>query len=213
MKKCQMHNKKRDKLSYTVMLHYSAVSGGFVCHFLVHLHDFRQWAVQWATQIFFATDMLAPAAHVLTQFDPQPSTQGAANWARWASWQQVPVQQHIACIGDTVPWIETQQGHPAFTGGRRGSCPPLHMHDAAGPATAEQILWTHSGRAQTSLVRSCCAGVSEHKIYPWHHRHQLQCSFGVEEPFNSLHTVFVATTASLATRPADMNCWRDSRAS
>lgn len=64
MKKCQMHNKKRDKLSYTVMLHYSAVTGGFVCHFLVHLRDFRQWAVQWATQIFFATDMLAPATQI-----------------------------------------------------------------------------------------------------------------------------------------------------
>lgn len=154
MKKCQMHNKKRDKLSYPVMLHCSAVTGGFVCHFLVHLHDFRQWAVQWATQIFFATDTLTPATHVLTQFVPQSSMQGAANWAHRASWQQVPVQQHLACIGDTVPCMQTQQGHPAFTGGWGGSHPPLHVQDAAGPATAEQILRTHPGKAWTSLLRS-----------------------------------------------------------
>lgn len=44
MKKCQMHNKrkKKDKLSYIVMLHYLAATGGFVCRFLVHLRDFRQ---------------------------------------------------------------------------------------------------------------------------------------------------------------------------
>lgn len=42
MKKCQMRNKKKDKLSYIVMLHYSAVTGGFVCGFLVHYHELGQ---------------------------------------------------------------------------------------------------------------------------------------------------------------------------
>lgn len=140
MKKCQMHNKKRDKLSYTVMLHYSAVTGGFVCHFLVHLHDFRQWAVQRATQIFFATDTLAPASHkCLRNLFPSPacrdSTLGTQSFTATGT-----AEQHIACIGDIAPCMDTQQGHPAFTGGWGGSHPPLHVHDGAGPATAEQIL-------------------------------------------------------------------------
>lgn len=40
--KCITKEKKKDKLSYIVMLHYLAATGGFVCRFLVHLRDFRQ---------------------------------------------------------------------------------------------------------------------------------------------------------------------------
>lgn len=200
MKKCQMHNKKRDKLSYTVMLHSSSVTGGFVCHFLVHLHDFRQWAVQWATHIFFATDVLV-LAQVLMQFAPPPSTQ-RGRLGTQSSQQQVPVkQQHTACTGDTVPCMETQQGHPAFTGaGEAAVLPSTSMMVLDLPQLSRSSEHT-LGRAQTCWLRVGCTGGTEHKIHPWYHHHWLQCSFGAEEPLTSLYNLFVPMAAFLVTTP------------
>lgn len=61
------------------------------------------------------------------QFGPQPNVHGAATRARRAAWQQVPIQQHIACTCWSSPGVETQQGPPAFTEGLgEAAVIPLH---------------------------------------------------------------------------------------
>lgn len=81
MKKCQMRNKKKDKLSYIVMLHYSAVTGGFVCGFLVHYHEFGQTG----SGVSYAGFSVAPAptTRACTAWPPahHPTTLSAAQCA------------------------------------------------------------------------------------------------------------------------------------
>lgn len=216
MKKCQMHNKKRDKLSYTVTLHYSAVAGGFVYHFLVHLHDFRQRAVGWAMQIFFAADSACPRHHLLLQFGSQPSVHGAATWARQAAWQQVPIQQHIPCTCWSNPNVEAQRVPPAFTGeAERGSSHPstrmmlLVLPHLSRPS--EHALEEH--KAPPARERAALWG-TEHKIHHWHQPgHAIVVQVRGREPSKSPHTLLGATAASLVTTPVGVNCWGDSRAS
>lgn len=183
MKKCQMHNKKKDKLSYTVTLHYSAVAGSFVYHFLVHLHDFRQRAVGWAMQIFFTADSACPRHHLLLQFGPQPSVHGAATWARRAARQQVPIQQHIPCTCWSNPNVEAQRVPPAFTGeAERGSSHPstrmmlLVLPQLSRPS--EHALEEHKAPQPRSEPHY---GVQSTKFITGTNRDtQLWCKFGEE---------------------------------
>lgn len=104
-----------------------------------------------------------PQLQVLMQFVPQPSMQRAANWARRVSQQQVLVKQHIACTGDTVPCMGTQQGHPAFQGaGEAAGLPSACTMVLDLPQLSRSSEHT-LGRAQTWPVRS---GL------PWGHRAQ-----------------------------------------
>lgn len=165
MKKCQMHNKKRDKLSYTVMLHYLAVTGGFVCHFLVHLHDFRQWAVQWAALIFKPQTHLTPATSAYAIFS-QPSMQGAAKWARRASEQQVLLSSTLlALVTWSLVWKPSRVTLPLQGPGEAASLPPHAWWSwtCHGWADPQNTPWEEPKLPRSGVG---CTGGTEHKIHP-----------------------------------------------
>lgn len=166
-------------------------------------------------QIFFATGSTCPSHHVLTQFGPQPSVHGEAIGACWAAWQQVPIRQHIACTSSSSRSLETQQSHPAFTGGWGSSSrAPTRMMllDLLWLSRLpEHALDKHKPPWTGSMPRY---GVESAEFISGTNRdRQLRCSSGEGEPSNSPHTLLVATAASLVTTPAGANCWGDSRAS
>lgn len=154
MKKCQMHNKKRDKLSYTVMLHYSAVTGGFVCHFLVHLHDFRQWAVQWAAQIFSDTGTLAPAHKCLHNLFSSPACRDSPPGTQsFTATGTVECSTLLALVTQSLVWTPSRVTLPLQGAGEAAILSPTcrMVLDLPQPSrSSEHTL----GRAQTSPIRS-----------------------------------------------------------
>lgn len=147
------------------MLHYLAVTGGFVCLFLsismisgngqldeLCRFSVRQRALAPGT---VCSCGLAPAQRPRAQLAAGPGA--AACHLHWWTPTRVPLHLHRG-LGEAA----------------------LILPHAAGPATAEQALWTWSRRAQTSLVRerhTWCYGTQQSSLPP---TATVWCSFGKE---------------------------------
>lgn len=129
------------------MLHYSAVTGGFVCHVFVHLQDFRQWAAGRAVQIFCATESTRRRRRLLMRA-------GAAQRPR-AQLQRGgrarPGSTPLALV-DPAP-VRTPTRMPLHLHRGLGEAALILLH-AAGHATAQQTLWTWSGKRHARCYRT-----------------------------------------------------------
>lgn len=179
MKMCQMHNKKKDKLSYTVMLHCSAVTGSFVCHF---------WSISMTSGNGQLDKLCRFSSH--RQHLPQPPC-AYAIWPRaqrpWSGNLGAPSSRCLfsstfLALVDTVPvWKPSRVPLHLWGGWERKQSSP-YTRDVPGPPRV-----TRSGRAPTSLVRDCTVPrVQNSKFIPGTNQdRQLWCSLGAGEPSNS----------------------------
>lgn len=154
MKKCQMHNKKKRQ----ALLSCNAALFG--CNWRLCLSFFGPppWFQAMGSSVSY-TDFLchrhAYPSHPCAYTICSPAQHAGSSKLGTQSFMATGTCSAAPCLHWWhSPLYATQQGHPAFTGGWGGSHPPLHVQDAAGPATAEQILRTHPGKAWTSLLRS-----------------------------------------------------------
>lgn len=158
VKMCQMRNKKKDKLSYTVMLHCSAVTGGFVCHF-------------WSISMTWGNRQLDKLCRFSShrQHLPQPPC-AYAIWPTaqcpWTGNLGAPSSRCLFSstfleLVDTVPMWK-----PTFTGGlREAEVFPLHAWCHQTCYGWETTFWKSTNLRGQGL---CHARGTDLKIHPWH---------------------------------------------